>query len=152
MYMDGNAKNVNQNMSSAVQDQALPQPSVQPIQVPTQPVNPVGGVNKEVGPISPQVSDILQPTESHPEIDKELAEFGVEARKDSPNLIAEHKEIGIDHAGPHVPVPTSPSVKVTLPMSEEEVSNMLKSGNSDESGKWLASLIKRVIRVMGLGR
>lgn len=144
--MDDNAKIVNQNTPPVVQDdQAQPQATVQPIA----PVASVGSVNKEVGPIASPVSEFVKPTEAEPQISQELKESGVEAKSDRPDLTFEHKELGVDHAGPHVPVATSPSGKITMPMSEEEVADKLKTGQDDDSGKWLAGLINKVIAVMG---
>ena len=35
-------------------------------------------------------------------------------------------------------------------MSEEEIADKLKTGRDDDSGKWLAGLIGKIIRAMGL--
>lgn len=138
--MDDNVKIVNQNTPPATQaNQAQPQAAVQPVA----PITPVGSVNKEVGPMMSPVSEFVKPSETEPQIEKDIAELGVEAKKDSPDIADEHKDF-IDHAGPYVPAPSSSS-KVTMPMSEEEVADKLKTGQDDDSGKWLASLIKKII-------
>jgi hypothetical protein len=129
-------------------DQVQPQASIKPVQ-PVQ--NPVGSVNKEVGPVSSAMSE-LRPagSEVSHEISQELRDIGVEEKQDRPDLTDEHKELGVNHAGPHVPVPTRHSGKVKLPMSEEEIESKLRTGQDDDSGKWLAGLVKKVIKVMGL--
>lgn len=114
------------------------------------PQNPVGSLGKEViagqglpefvKPAGPEV--VLNPSE-------EERKLGVEARNDNPNLTSEHKDL-VDHAGPHVPVLSSPSSSIQYPMTEEEVAGKLKSGENDDSGKWLAGLINKIIAVMGL--
>ncbi len=140
--MDDNTKNVAQNTPPVAQaDQT--QPQVQPVQ-PVQPVAPVGSVNKEVGPVGATISEFVKPSETQPQIDQDLAELGVEAKKDEPSIADEHKKI-IDHAKQFTPVSSSPSGKVTMPMSEEEVTEQLKTGQDDDSGKWLARLIRKII-------
>lgn len=139
--MGDNAKIVNQNPPPAVQsDQAQPQPVAQPAES----ITPVGSANKEVGPVGATTSEFVKPSETQPQIDQDLAELGVEAKKDEPNIADEHKDF-IDHAGPHAPVPSSLSGKVAMPMSEEEVADKLKTGEDDDSGKWLAGLIRKII-------
>jgi hypothetical protein len=136
--MNDNVKKVGQNISPVTQDdQAQPQVQVQP-------VTPVGSVNKEVGPVSALAPEFAKPSEVEPQISQDLKELGVEAKKEKPDLTFEHKEIGIEHAGPHISISNS-SGKITLPMSEEEVDNLLKTGQDDDSGKWLAGLIKKII-------
>ena len=138
--MDDNSKIANQNTPPTTQaDQA----QVQPV-APVQPSVPVGSVNKEVEPASAPVSEFVKPSEAQPQTDQDLAELGVEAKKDEPNIADEHKDF-IDHAGQYTPVSTSPSGKVTMPMSEKEVEDKLKTGQDDDSGKWLAGLIRKII-------
>ncbi|MDP2586085.1 MAG: hypothetical protein Q8P29_04370, partial [Candidatus Levybacteria bacterium] len=111
---------------------------------PAESITPIGSVNKEVGPVGATTSEFVKPSETQPQIDQGLAELGVEARKDEPSITDEHKDF-INHAGPHTPISSSPSGKVTMPMSEEEVGDMLKTGEDDDSGKWLAGLIRKII-------
>lgn len=147
--------NLNQNSNPVAQTtQAQPQPIVQPvappIQVPAQPT-PVSGVNKETGPISAPVSEFVKPTEVQPQISQELKDLGVEAKKDEPNVTDEHKHV-IDHAKQFSPVPNSPTGKVTMPMTEVEVADKLKTGQDDDSAKGLAKLIQKVIKAMGFSQ
>lgn len=142
--MNDDNQNVNQNTPPppvAQTDQTQPQ---------IQPIMPVGSVNKEVGPIVSPVSEAVKPTDAEPQISQELKDLGIEAKKDEPNITPEHKEIGVDHSGPHAPVPTSSSGNVILPMSEKEIESQLKTGQNDDSGKWLAGLLQKIIKAMGL--
>ena len=146
--MSDDSKIVNQNTPLVTPgDQA--QPQVQSAQ-PVQPSAPAGSVNKETGPVGAPDSEFIRPSETEPQINQELKESGVEVKSDNPDLTFEHKELGVDHAGSHVPVPSSPSGKVTMPMSEDEVTDELKTGQDDDSGKWLAGLIRKIIKAMGL--
>lgn len=146
--MDDNNKMVNPVQPQVPSAQpALAQPAGH-VQIPT------GSVNKEMGPVGLSSSQLteLQPTgaEVSHNISQELKDLGVEESKDKPDLTQEHKQIGVDHAGPHVPAPSSFSGKVSLPMSEEEISKQLKTGRGDDSGKWLARLIQKIIKAMGI--
>ena len=109
-------------------------------------VPPVGSSNKEA-PISTVGLSELKPTgqEVEHKIDQELRELGVEEKKDRPNLTSEHKKLGLSHAEPHVPVSTIPPSNVVLPMSETEIASKLKAGQDDDSGKWLAGLLNKII-------
>lgn len=142
--MNDDNKTVNQNTPPppvAQTDQTQPQ---------IQPIVPVGSVNKEVGPIVSPVSEAVKPTDAEPQISQELKDLGIEAKKDEPNITLEHKELGVDHSGPYAPVPTSSSGNVILPMSEKEIESQLKTGQNDDSGKWLAGLLQKIIKAMGL--
>src|SRR3989344_6908146 len=142
--MNDDNKTVNQNTPPVVQtDQTQPpQPQVQP-------VAPVGSINKEVGPIVSPVSESVNPPETEPRISQELRDLGIEAKKDEPNITNEHKAF-IDHAKQFTPVSSSSSGKVTMPMSEEEVRDKLRTGQDDDSGKWLAGLLQKIIKAMGI--
>jgi hypothetical protein len=141
--MNDDNKIVNQNANPVIQgDQAQSQPQVQP-------AGSVGSINKEAGPIGVPDSEFIKPSETQPQIDQELADLGVEVKKDSPSVTDEHRDF-IDHAKQFTSVPSSPTGKITMPMSEEEVADKLKTGRDDDSGKWLAGLIKKIIKAMGL--
>jgi len=138
--MNDDNKILSQNSPPVTQaDQAQPQ-------APVQPAVSVGSLNKEAELANDSISEFVKPTETDPRIDKELEDLGAEAKKDEPKITDEHKGI-IDHAGPHVPV-TSSSGKVSLSMSEEEIEKQLKTGQDDDSGKWLAALFNKVITMM----
>jgi hypothetical protein len=130
--MNDDNKILNQNMPPAVQVvQSQPQAAVQP----AQPPNPVGSVNKEVGTVG-VVSDFIKPSEAEPQISNE------------PEIEDEYKQV-INHAKQFTPVPSTSSGKTTMLMSEEEIADKLKLGRGDDSGKWLASLLKKIITVIG---
>lgn len=109
----------------------------------------MGSLNKEKVPIGQNLSEFVKPTDTEPQINQELKDLGIEAKKDEPNITDEHRGV-IEHAKQFTPIPLSPSGKVSLPMSEEEVAEKLKTAQDDDSGKWLAGLIQKIIRVLGL--
>ena len=108
-------------------------------------VQPYGSLNKEA-PIGQNLSEVVRPagTEASPNVSEEERKSGVEIKRDKPNLTLEHNGL-VEHAGPHVSVSTQPSGKITMPMSEEEIARQLKTGRDDDSEKWLAWLLKKVI-------
>ncbi|MDP2637646.1 MAG: hypothetical protein Q8P26_01130 [Candidatus Levybacteria bacterium] len=153
--MDDKTKIMSQNggvVNQGGQAQAQPQPVQKPADKPIS--SPVSAPNKEIGPVSVNSSRVNEVSPAGPEVShevsQELKDIGVEEKKDRPNLTDDHKQMGINHAGASVPVATVPTRDVKLPMSEEEVAGKLKSGENDDSGKWLAGLINKVIAVMGL--
>jgi len=141
--MNDDNKILNKNTFSTNQSNQS-QVQVQPV-IPTA---PVGTPSKETGPINTPISEFMKPSEVEPQISKDLRELGVEAKKDEPNIEAEQRQI-IDHAKQFTPVPASSSGKITLPMSEEEIASKLKVGQDDDSDKWLAGLLRKIIAVMG---
>lgn len=142
--MDDDTKIVNQNVNPVIQgNQAQVQTQVQP-------AVPAGSVNKETSPVGASDSEFIKPSEAEPRINQELKESGIEVKSDKPNLTFEHQELGVDHAGPYVPVSSSPKNKITMSMSEEEIEDRLKTGQDDDSGKWLAGLLQKIMKVLGL--
>lgn len=131
--MSGDAKVLEQNPISAGQS-AVAQPQV-----------PVGSASKEAPRISAPMSEFAKPSgaEIMPNIPPEVSGH-VRVNNDEPNLTPEHKDL-VDHAGPNVTVPSSPSGKILLPMSEEEVAEQLRTGQDDDSRKWYAELVKKII-------
>lgn len=144
--MNDDNKTVNQNADPIVQATPVqPQTPVQPVV----PVTPVGSPNKEIGPVGSVASEYIKLTDTEPQIDQDLEELGIEAKKENPDLTNEHKQAGIGYAKETAPVSSQPTGAVKLPMSEEEVADTLKTGQDDDSGKWLAGLIQKIIRAMG---
>jgi hypothetical protein len=144
--MNDDVKNATQNVSPVIQlNQAQPQTVAQPIQ----PSAPVGSTNKEIASVNSNPSEFVKPSEAELKVGSELADLGVEAKKDSPNIADKHRDF-IDHAKQFAPTPSSASGKVSLPMSEEEIEKKLKTGQDDDSEKWLAGLIRKIIKAMGL--
>ena len=129
-------------------------PSVNPTAMGSQdPVQPTGNMLKEKAPIGQNFSEFVRPSgaEVIPNVPQEVSDVNVEVKSDKPNLTFEHKELGIDHAGPSVPVPpVSTQNTVTLPMTEEEIETRLKTGQDDESGTNLARLLKKLIKALTL--
>jgi len=118
---------------------------------PTQPQNPVGTLGgKERGQMVTTSKLNLAGTEVRHSIDQQSAELGVREIQDRPDLGPEHIESGVRHSGAFNPFQTTPSNSIQYPMSEEEIGKQLKTGQDDDSGKWLAGLIQKVIKAMGL--
>jgi len=77
------------------------------------PAVPVGSFNKEAGSFSRE--PILKPSEAAPKLHPEVAEAGVEAVSEKPELKEEHQKAGIEHAKESTPVKTEPSPGVVIP-------------------------------------
>jgi hypothetical protein len=144
---------MNDDNKIANQNIVPPSQAGQP-QAQVQPVMPVSSPNKEFGSIS---GDTVQVNEISPsgaeinhEISQELKDIGVKEKEDRPNLTAEHKSLGIEHAGPHIPVSTAPSSKEDLPMTKEVADQIYKTSKNDDSEKWYARLIEKIAKIMGL--
>lgn len=144
--MNDDSSALNQNTNPAVSTNRIqPQAPQVPVQ-PVAPVAPVGGVNKETGPIGPApVSEFVRPSgaEITPNISPEVSGH-IKVNNEAPNLTPEHKGL-VSHAGPNIAAPSFPAGKVSLPMSEEEVAEQFKTGQDDDSEKWLAGLVKKIL-------
>ncbi len=110
-------------------------------------VTPQGSLNKEIEPsaglpeLKPAGSEVTH------SIDQELKDIGIEEKKDRPDLT---QAVDIQHSGSSIPVFTTPSKPIQYPMSEKEIEDKLKTGPSDDSGKWLAGLIKKIMKALGI--
>ena len=102
---------------------------------------PLGVANKEIGPIPSVIPEIIPagPEVKHG-ISQELQELGVEEKKDAPDLTSGHKQIGVEHSGATVPIPSGPIGLVQIP----EVTDI------NSSGTWLNTLMGRIQKVMEL--
>lgn len=129
--MSGDPKVLDQNTVSGIQAQPTP---------------PAGAANKEIGPVS-VVSEIRP---SGPEVRhdiKGLENAGVEENNDRPVLTEEHRQAGVDHAGPSVPVPSGPTGQVTLPLTREEAVARVKNSRPTDSIWGLAKLVLKGFKV-----
>ncbi|MDO8461146.1 MAG: hypothetical protein Q7S38_01745 [bacterium] len=115
-----------------------PQPRQQPVPISSSAV-------KEHEPETISVEPI-QPSEKEPSLDKEVAETGVETVSESPQLSYDQKKAGVDYARENVPVSTTPSANIVLPMTEEEAIKIIKTTNISDSKHWLAVLIERIFQ------
>lgn len=119
--------------------------TVPPEQTAQQPI-PVGSfVVKEHEPETVTVAPI-QPSETEPSLDREVAETGVETVSESPQLSYDQKKAGVEYAKENVPVSTTPSGNIVLPMTEEEAIKIIKTTNTSDSKHWLAVLIERIFQ------
>lgn len=107
-----------------------------------QPQIPAGTLgSKERGPIN------LAGTEVQHNLTPEVADAGVREHQEGTSLTDEHFKAGIKES---VPPPLVSTNTVTLPMTEEEIEHKLRGGQDDDSGTWLAGLIQKIIKAMGL--
>lgn len=106
----------------------------------------VGSLNKEA-PVSAVGLSEIRPAgpEIKHNIGQESADLGVGETRDEPDLT---QIADVQHAGPHIPVSTTPTKTIQYPMSEEEIGSKLKTGQDDDSGKSLAKLIQKIIKKM----
>ena len=135
---------INSGQAQKTQDDSVNQ------QVPVQPT-PVGSVHKEQGPAAPvvQTSEFIKPSDSEPQITKELSEIGVEAVSHTPALTKEHQDAGVYHAKESVPVATEPAGIVALPMTQTQAVSILKMHKKvSESILWLATLILKQFKLL----
>ena len=88
----------------------------------------------------------IQPSETEPSLDKEVAETGVETVSESPQLSPDQKKAGVEYAKENMPVSTTPSGNIVLPMTEEEAIKIIKTTNASSSKHWLAVLIERIFQ------
>lgn len=110
---------------------------IAPAQV--QPQNPVGTLgSKERGPIK------LAGTEAQHNLTPEVTDLGVKEHQEGPNLTDDHFKAGIKESVPPPSVSANPTV--TLSMTEKEIEDKLKGGQDDDSEKWYAWLLKKVIK------
>ena len=113
-----------------------------PVSVPTSNnvVQPqVGSLNKEQAPpvaFEPDLSEFIKP-EAEPNVDQEQKDMGVVATKEAPDLT---QIVDMQHAGPSVPVPLSPTGLIQI-SEKEDISN---------SHTWLNTLKEKVRKVKEL--
>jgi len=120
-----------------------------PQQPVAQPQYPVGGPHKEMAPVTKTpISEVMRPTEVQPQLQPEVQEAGVEVveNREQPQLTAEHKAVGIEHAKESVPMPLSPQPTVQLPYSLQDAKVIGKQVSRYESKHWLAALTEYIWR------
>lgn len=102
---------------------------------------PVGGLNKEAGPVAEApVAEVLQSSEKAPEISPEVVEAGVEVSKNPevPDLTVHDKHAGLSHAPVIAPIPTQPSGIVSLDVTKEQALAEVKANRNPRNAKsWL---------------
>lgn len=105
------------------------------------PPTPVGGMNKEAGPVAEMpVAEVLQPSEQAPRLEQEVVEAGVEVSKNHevPDLTLHDKNAGISHAPVIAPIPTGPTGLVDIDMTEAQAREEVKMNQNPKMAKsWL---------------
>lgn len=109
-----------------------------------------GPLGKEKAPLGTNLSEFIAPAgpEINPNLPPGVSEH-VEIKSDRPDLTSEHKELGIDYAGPHVPVSTSSSSNPSSLMTEEEIKKF-KTGDATDSKTGLAIILDKLKKMIGL--
>lgn len=147
-------QNANSKTQIANQDAGQQNSSGQKAPPQTQPIQPtqsqqtqVGSLQKERLPVSAPVQEVMQPTEQAPRISPELAEAGVEAVSQTPQLTKDHAQLGITHAKESVPMPSVPSnaANIQYPMTQQQALSVPKKVSN--SIAWLATLIIRQFKM-----
>lgn len=119
------------------------------------PVAPVGGMNKEAGPVvhvEQPLSEVLTPSEAEPVLSPELVEAGVEVSPNPhvPDLTMHDKNAGLSHAPVIAPVPTHHSGSVQLPIPGEEA--IVRSKIEKDSKKSISWYLRVVVREYLMGK
>lgn len=118
---------------------------------------PVGGIHKEVGPMGgteAPVAEVLQQSESVPNLEQEVVEAGVEVSKNHelPDLTMHDRNAGLSEAPVIAPVPTQPSGVVAIDTTEEQARDEVKANkNPKKSKSWLVIEIFKMVQRKLLG-
>jgi hypothetical protein len=123
------------------------------------PPEAVSGPGKEFGPAKKVeassdtsaniAQEIIKPSETAPELPKEVKEAGVEVSPstDQPNIPkATQQTIGLELAKESTPVLTSPTGLVQIPMDEVHAAEIVKTHPVVDSVRWLAVMIIQQIK------
>lgn len=150
---------LNQSADTPIVGEIVEQPAVTPLiqSPPSAPQHPIGGMNKEFGPVSNAtvempMSEVLQPTEQAPVLEKEVAEAGVEVSK-NPEVVDltmhDQKHTGLSHAAATIPVPTGPTDAIKIPITEEKAQEIVKKEKKPKNAiTWIAVMVLRQLQVM----
>lgn len=121
-------------------------------------VEPVGVVRKESEPIVNH-EPFIMPSEAEPRLHPEVSEAEIKVVKENLELNNEHRAFGMEPAGDSIPVPTEPTTKIKIPLSEEQADEIIKNQKHDSaiaehtegiyrtsSAYGLAVLVKKIIK------
>ena len=119
-------------------------------------------VNKEAGVSA--FAESLKPSETLVKVPEELVNVGVVANTDKPKLDEIHAQIGVSAAADATPVNIVPNSNITLPMSEDEADQTIKTKQTkfnlhenvgefageytEDSLPFFATLIKKIFKEM----
>lgn len=141
----------NQIQQAQQQTVAPPQQNVsvaQPIGTPLPTPRPALKEQMPAVPVMTEAAPLIAPSETEPEIVKELADIGVEKVSHTPTITEDHKNAGLELAKESVPVTTAPSGMIQLPITEEEAVKTVKFHKKiSDSIVWLAMIILRQIKI-----
>lgn len=132
-------QNLPQNQTTS--QQASPQDRKEHI-----PATPISAPSKEGGPaFSESTEESIKASSPEMEISPELQhEIGAEVNTETPTLTPADANAGIVHAKESVPVSTTPTSAIVLPMSQQQAQQTVKVHKKvKDSLFWLAMLIMR---------
>lgn len=121
------------------------------------PLDPVSSPLKEAEPFAEQPKgqdSYIEVSEKEPQIRPEVEAAGVYKVSEKIRLDQEARKAGLEEAKESANVVTTPSGKVTLPMSEVEAKENAK-GNPSNSSTWIGMIIQLFLKKLGgsaLGR
>lgn len=120
----------------------------------SQPPPSISGASKEHAPIPiTATTEIIKPTDQEPVLAPELKEAGVETvpEANEMQIPQEVKEAGVEPVKTAAPVPAATSINDSLPMTEKEAINKIKTNPPNSSVRWFATEInKHYRRIKGL--
>jgi hypothetical protein len=104
---------------------------------------------QEVVPVVAGHSEVAHITETAPKIElgKEVAELGVEAVHERPDLTLEDKKLGVGHAGETIPAfPAGQDPAQPPPMTLAKAQLLAKSGSWKESVRYYYTLVVKKLK------
>lgn len=158
MNNDDNQNQQNNPIQPQLQGQATPlqnqqnQVTVHPHGVETAPAPQVQKQPEQIAVSKPETSETFQirSSEVAPRLHPEVAEAGVEAVSEKPEITQEHKDLGIEPAKETVPVKTQPSDSVVIPnapLSEQKAREVVKLHKKiSQSILWMAASMLRQVK------
>lgn len=147
-------QNSSQSQNQQSNTASVPQPTYQSqqsdVSAPPVGIQPVGGP-REQGPSSQMnASEIVIPTEVEPVVSPEVKEAGVITvpNQEQIHVSPELKNAGVAAVKTAVPVQTTPSYSIQLPITEEEAKKNIKIHPVFDSARWLSTQILEQFKKM----
>lgn len=140
--MDDQTRQQQTIASTPVQQQSIPSDQAQQ---PAQPAAPVSGPHKEIAPLSGKTSEYLIPTESRPELPKEVAAVVEHSPdQDRPQLPQEVMQAGVTHAKETTAHLVDPQGIVQLPTTTQQQALAIeKKASVRDAARWFAEYVLR---------
>jgi len=87
----------------------------------SEPVGVAGSMAKEQMPLVGDSKEVVQNVATEAEVSPEVSGVGVKAQKENVEVPPDLKKMGVSSAGPTVPVINTASVKIILPISDDQI-------------------------------